>query len=212
MTELEAINRMLSAIGQAPVTSVEETNPDVAICKRTLYQVSQEVQSEGWTFNTYYNEKVSPRSTDNRIVIRNTQPGEGRSFCMQMDLSYNTYYSRDKQAIAKADGTTVYLYNKNTQSYDWGTEAIEVDKMMYLPDLGELPPPAYNYIVAKASAVVSMRTVGDSNQYQILQQQEAYTRVLLQEYETSQGDYTFFGHPKGSNYYNSYQPYHTLAR
>ena len=57
-----------------------------------------------------------------------------------------------------------------------------------------------------------MRTVGDPNQYQILQQQEAYTRVLLQEYETSQGDYTFFGHPKGSNYYNSYQPYHTLAR
>ena len=53
MTELEAINRMLSAIGQAPVTTVEETNPDVAICKRTLYQVSQEVQSEGWTFNTY---------------------------------------------------------------------------------------------------------------------------------------------------------------
>ena len=212
MTELEAINRMLSAIGQAPVTTVEETNPDVAICKRTLYQVSQEVQSEGWTFNTYYCEKVTPRSSDNRIVIRNVTPATGRDYCIQMDLSYNTYYARDKESIAKADGTSIFLYNKTTQSYDWGTEPIEVDKVMYLSNLGTLPPAAYNYIVARASAAVSMRTVGDTNQYQILKEQEQYARTQLQQYETSQGDYTFFGHPKGQNYYNSYQPYHTLSR
>ena len=212
MTELEAINRMLSAIGQAPVTAIEETNPDVAICKRTLYQVSQEVQSEGWTFNTYYNEKVAPRRPDNRIVIRNVNPGDNRDYCIQMDLSHNTYYSRDKDSIAKADGTTIFLYNKITQSFDWGTEEIEVDKLMYLANLGSLPPAAYNYIVARASAAVSMRTVGDTNQYQILREQEVYTRAQLQQYETTQGDYTFFGHPKGANYYNSYQPFHTLSR
>lgn len=212
MTELEAINRMLSAIGQAPVTTVEETNPDVAICKRTLYQVSQEVQSEGWTFNTYYCEKVAPRRPDNRIIIRNVAPPDGRDYCIQMDLSYNTYYARDKDSIAKADGTTVFLYNKTTQSYDWGTKEIEVDKVMYLSNLGTLPPAAYNYIVARGSAAVSMRTVGDTSQYQILREQELYTRTQLQQYETSQGDYTFFGHPKGQNYYNSYQPYHTLSR
>ena len=211
MTELEAINRMLSAIGQAPVTTVEETNPDVAICKRTLYQVSQEVQSEGWTFNTYYNEKVTPNS-DNKIVIRNLVTLDERDYCIQMDLSYNTFYARDKEAIAKADGAAVYLYDKTSQTYDWGTEPIEVDKVMYLSNLGTLPPAAYNYIVARASAAVSMRTVGDTNQYQILSEQELYARTQLQQYETSQGDYTFFGHPKGQNYYNSYQPYHTLSR
>ena len=57
-----------------------------------------------------------------------------------------------------------------------------------------------------------MRTVGDTQQYSVLQQHEMYCRTQLQEYETTQGDYTFFGHPKGQNYYNSYQPFHTLAR
>ena len=213
MTELEAINRMLSAIGQAPVTTVDETNPDVAICKRTLYQVSQEVQSEGWTFNTYFCEKVTPDpDNNNKIVIRAVAPTDATDYCIQMDLSYNTFYSRDKESIAKADGTDVCLYDKTAQSYDWGTEPIEVDKIMYLANLGTLPPAAYNYIVARASAAASMRTVGDTNQYQILREQELFARTQLQQYETSQGDYTFFGHPQGQNYYTSYQPYHTLSR
>ena len=32
------------------------------------------------------------------------------------------------------------------------------------------------------------------------------------EWETQQGDYTFFGHPRGGNYYVSYKPYHALRR
>ena len=212
MTELEAINRMLAAIGQAPITTVDDSNPDVAICKRTLYQVSQEVQSEGWTFNSAYNQKVVPRSSDNRIVIRDKTPIAGRSYIIQMDLSHNTYYSRDKQSIAKASGDKIYLYDKVAGTFDWGTDEVEVDTVTYISELGELPPAAYNFIVAKASAAVSIRTVGDSQQYQILLQQEGYCRTQLQEYETTQGDYTYFGHPKGGNFYNSYQPYHTLAR
>ena len=132
MTELEAINRMLAAIGQAPITSVEETNPDVAICKRTLYQVSQEVQSEGWTFNTSYNKKVTPRRPDNRIVIRNSNPSDQRDYTIQMDLSHNTYYSRDKDSIAKADGSVVFLYDKKNHSFDWGTNTVEVDTVDYI--------------------------------------------------------------------------------
>ena len=212
MTELEAINRMLSAIGQAPVTTVEESNPDVAICQRTLTQVSQEVQSEGWTFNTFYNKKVTP-DTDELIIIRPTKIVAGvRDHTMQMDLSQNTYYSRDKDTIAKQKDDNICLYDKITCSFKWGTDPIEVDTIEYFADLASLPPAAQNYIVSKASSRVSMRTVGDTNQFSILKQEEEYARTQLQQYEMSQGDYTFFGHPKGSNYYNSYQPFHTLYR
>ncbi len=69
-----------------------------------------------------------------------------------------------------------------------------------------------DYIVARAAAVVSSRIVGDTNQYQMLQQREAFCRAAVMEYECNQGDYTFFGHPRGQNYYNSYQPYHALYR
>ena len=50
--ELPAINQILASVGQAPVTTLDQTNPDVAIAYDTLLQVSREVQSEGWTFNT----------------------------------------------------------------------------------------------------------------------------------------------------------------
>ena len=214
MTELEAINRMLSAIGQAPVSTVDQTNPDVAICSRTLTQVSQEVQSEGWTFNTFYNKKVTPNSNE-YIIIRptNIQLGSGiRDHIMQMDLSYNTRYARDKDAIAKEYDVNIYLYDKTNYTFKWGTDPIEVDTIEFYSSLASLPTPAQNYIVAKASSRISMRTVGDTDQYRILKQEEEYAQIQLQQYETEQGDYTFFGHPKGGNFYNSYKPFHTLAR
>ena len=211
MTELEAINRMLAAIGQAPVNSVDQTNPDVAICSRTLKQVSQEVQSEGWTFNKVYNYPEQPGS-QGLIYIHDVNANPGIDYCMQMDLSQNTMYSRDKQAIPKRRGQDILLFENRSQSFYWGTDPVEVDKTFYYADIGVLPPAAANYIVSKASAQVSFQTVGDVNQYSILAQQENYTRAQLLEFETSQGDYTFFGHPKGGNFYNSYQPFHTLSR
>ena len=93
-----------------------------------------------------------------------------------------------------------------------GRESIEVDITYYFTDLYALPPAAQNYIIDRASAMISMQTVGDVNQFSILSSREQYSRAQLLEYETSQGDYTFFGHPKGGNYYNSYQPFNTLSR
>ena len=147
--------------------------------------MSQEVQSEGWTFNTAYNQSVSPRQSDNRILIRAADNTDERDFIMQMDLSHNTFYSRDKDSIAKADGEDIYLYDRIARTFDWGTQPVEVDIITYISKLGEIPPAAANYIVAKASAVVAMRTVGDPQQYQILLQQEAYCRTQFLEYETS---------------------------
>ena len=57
--ELPAINEILASVGQAPVTTLDQTNPDVAIAYDTLINVTREVQSEGWIFNTeeYYDLK-----------------------------------------------------------------------------------------------------------------------------------------------------------
>jgi hypothetical protein len=76
----------------------------------------------------------------------------------------------------------------------------------------DLPVSVQDYIVAKAAALYSQRVVGDANQYQILQQKAAECRIYALNYDCEQGDYTFFGHPAGQNYYNSYQPFHTLQR
>ena len=80
-------------------------------------------------------------------------------------------------------------------------------------DWVDLPEPIQNSIVARAATIVSQRIVGDTAQYEMLQQQEAYARALAMEYETQQGQFTIFGHPYDkTNSYPAYQPFHALMR
>ena len=68
--ELPAINQILSSCGQAPVTTLDTTNPDVAIVYDTLLQVNREVQAEGWTFNKENHVEFTP-DDNNYINIPN---------------------------------------------------------------------------------------------------------------------------------------------
>ena len=45
--ELDAVNQILSSVGQAPVTTLDLQNPEVAIVLTTLREVNKQVQSEG---------------------------------------------------------------------------------------------------------------------------------------------------------------------
>ena len=78
--ELPAVNQILQSCGQAPVTTLDQTNPDVAIAYGTLLEVSREVQAEGWSFNRELNYEMVP-NTDNEIEIPNN--------VLQIDLSTN---------------------------------------------------------------------------------------------------------------------------
>ncbi len=195
-TELPAINQILMACGQAPVTTLDETNPDVAIAYQTLLEVSREVQSEGWTFNKEEHVAIAPNS-DNEIPILSNY--------LQIDLSQAD--AGDKKAVQK-NGK---LYDKYNHTDKWTDGEVDCD-ILWLFDWVDLPRPIQDYITARASTVTSSRIVGDQAQYQILQQKEAYMRAMALEYETNQGDYSFFGHPDGSHPYVSYQPYKALTR
>ena len=196
--ELPAINQILSSCGQAPVTTLDQTNPDVAIAYDTLLQVSREVQAEGWTFNKEYHYEFTP-DTDDQILIP--------SNILQIKLTENSA-NMDKDGVRRSGK----LYDRHNHTYDWTDETVECD-IVWEFDWVDLPQPIQDFIVARAATFVSQRIVGDQTQYQMLQQQEAYMRALALEYETQQGQFTFFGHPQGhTNYYQSYQPFHALSR
>jgi hypothetical protein len=188
------------AMTQSIVTSKVETptNPDVAIALNTLREVSREVQAEGWTFNKEYDYPITPDS-NNEINIPNN--------VLQMDLNQNYTQNMNRDSINRGGK----LYDRTAHSYTWTDETVYVD-IIWEFDWGSIPEPVQAFIVARAAAIVSSRIIGDGSQYQMLQQKEAFTRSMALEYECSQGDYSFFGHPKGENYYQSYQPYHTLYR
>ena len=196
--ELPAINQILSSCGQAPVTSLDQTNPDVAIAYDTLLQISREVQAEGWTFNKEYHYEFTPDNDDQILIPSNI---------LQIKLTENSA-NMDKDGVRRSGK----LYDRHNHTYDWTDETVECD-IVWEFDWVDLPQPIQDFIVARAATFVSQRIVGDSAQYQMLQQQEAYMRALALEYETQQGQFTFFGHPQGhTNYYQSYQPFHALSR
>mgnify|MGYP003118859748 CR=1 FL=1 len=197
--ELPAINQILSSCGQAPVTTLDQTNPDVAIAYDTLLQVSREVQAEGWTFNTEYHYDFTPDSNDEILIPNNV---------LQLKLTEN-WANVDKDGIRR-NGK---LYDRQDHTYKWTDQSpVECD-VVWEFDWIDLPQPIQDFITARSATIVSQRIVGDQAQYQMLQQQEAYARALALEYETQQGQFTFFGHPQGhQNYYNSYQPFQALAR
>ena len=198
--ELPAVNEILASVGQAPVTTLDQTNPDVAIAYDTLLNVSREVQAEGWTFNT---EEYYPMTPDanGEIPIPNN--------ILQIDL----HDEKDNQyETIRRSGK---LYEKINHTFDWttltGWDTVRCD-IVWLFDWVDLPRPMQDYIVAKAAAIVSSRIVGDGQQYQILMQKEQYNRALAMEYECNQGDYTFFGHKRGEKTYDAYKPYQALYR
>ena len=175
-----------------------QTNPDVAIALNTLREVSREIQSEGWSFNKEYDYPIIPDSNDEVVIPNNI---------LQMDLN-TTYTQNMNRDAVNREGK---LYDKTAHSFVWTDDKLYVDIIWYF-DWTSIPTPIQAFIIATAATIVSSRIIGDSNQYQMLQQKVAITRSTALEYECNQGDYSFFGSPKGENFYKSYQPFHTLQR
>ena len=194
--ELPAVNQILQSCGQAPVTTLDQTNPDVAIAYQTLLEVSREVQAEGWSFNKEYHYDMTPDS-NNEILIPNNM--------LQIDAAKNA--ANAQMDVVRRSGK---LYDKANHTYTF-TKKVSCD-ITWLFDWIDIPIPIADYITSKAAATVSSRIVGDAGQYQMLQQKESFNRAMAIEYECNEGDYTYFGHPGETNTYNSYKPYNALYR
>ena len=51
-TYLSAVNSVLSAIGQSPVSEVDQNNPEVMMILQIIKEVMKDLQNEGLIFNT----------------------------------------------------------------------------------------------------------------------------------------------------------------
>ena len=177
-----------------------QTNPDVAIALNTLREVSREVQSEGWTFNKEFDYTLTPDNNDEILI-----PDD----MLQVDLNISSKRSGNRQFDSINRGGK--LYDRIKHTYKWTDASVQADILWYF-EWEYIPAPIQAFIVARASAIFSSRVMGDTNQFQMLSQKEAFARAQAMEYECNQGDFSFFGEPQGENYYHSYKPFHTLQR
>ena len=200
VTELSAVNAILGAIGQAPVTSIDTSNnPEVGFLYNILRDCNVDVQNEGWHFNTERHVKYTPDSSNNKIAIGND--------ILKMDVTDG--WTKRNYDVVKRNG---FLYDKLDHTDDWSelSDGIDLD-IVRLLSFEDLPSPFKRYIITKASVRAATQLVGNPQLVQMLQSQEALSRATVMEYECNQGNHTMLGLPEDSTY-NAYQPWRSLGR
>lgn len=173
-TKLEAVNIMLSSIGESPVNSLNSGLVDAEIAETILNGINREVQGKGWHFNTEIKMKLSP-SIDNEIALPQN--------CLRVD---RTITDKDEDVIQRGGR----LYNKTTHSFILKSP-IEVD-MVVLLDFEDIPEAARRYITIRASRIFQDRVVGDDTLHTFQQSDEMQAMVELMDEEAITADYSIF--------------------
>ena len=194
-TELSAVNSILGAIGQSPITVLNFQNPEISYIYNIFQEVIKDVLNEGWHFNT---EEGLPRQPDGNKNI--TIPTN----YLRYDLNDNM---ADRQMDLVKRGNKLYDKVNHTDEFD---SELKLD-VVYMVTFVDIPSAFQRYIVAKASTRAATQLVTNPQLVKLLQQQEVLARATMMEYETQQGDHSFFGWPDNS-VYRAYQPYKSLIR
>lgn len=168
MTELEAVNVLLTTIGEAPInTLVGNQVVDVAVAKQVLTEISREVQSQGWHFNSEYGVRLTP-NLDNKIAIpANTS---------RIDVNGVDVVNRGG-----------YLFNLQDRTFIFDNP-IEAD-IVYYQDFETLPDVAKRYIVVRASRIFADRMINSESTHQFTLKDEQKALIDLKEFEGDTGDY-----------------------
>ena len=104
-TKLEAVNTILTFIGESPVNSLSDSSGvgDLPIAEQVLDEIDREVQTQGWHFNTTVDVVTSPDATSNEIVLSHNVVSAdvkvGAYTDMDVTLRNNKLFNRSKNTF-----------------------------------------------------------------------------------------------------------------
>ena len=196
-TELEAINIMLAAIGEAPVNSLIGTLPvDVKLAQSTLTEFNKEIQSEGWSFNTEIDVTLT-RDGSNHVALSTD--------VLRVDPNIHQHPTID--AIQRG----LKLYDRLNNKYEFDEDLICT--LVYFRTFNEIPDPARRYITIKAARVFVDRLVSDDGLRSYTEQDEIRARAILMETDLANGDHNLLrGDPSLTSVFDTYSPANVLIR
>lgn len=176
-TELEAINTMLSVIGEAPVNTLEGDLPaDAQMAVQILGEVCREVQSRGWYFNTEQRYPLTPNESGEIELPAN-------AVHVDPDPSINIGIS----AVPRGNK----LYNLDDHSFVFkGTIYANI---VFLLSFNQLPQAARHYIVIRASRKLHDRVLGSDTLHGFSEKDEQSALVALLHEDSRQADRSVFG-------------------
>ena len=196
-TELECINIMLAAIGEAPINCLLGTLPvDARIAQSTLTEVNKSVQSEGWSFNTETDVTLT-RDGSNHVNL----PAD----VLRVDANIHQHPTIDP--IQRG----LKLYDRQNNKYEFEEDLICT--VVYFRDFSEIPEPARYYMNIKAARLFVDRLVGDQALRTYNKEDETRARAILMETDLANGDHNMLrGDPSLTNVFNTYNPSSALIR
>ena len=196
-TELECINIMLAAIGEAPINSLTGTLPvDARIAQSTLSEVNKSVQSEGWSFNTEIDVKLTRDNTG--IIYLSTN-------VLRVDANIHQHPTIDP--IQRG----LKLYDRQNNTYTFDEDLICT--IVYFRDFDEIPEPARHYINIQAARKFVDRLVSDQSLRTYTLGDEQRARVILMETDLANGDHNLLrGDSSLTSIFDTYNPSSALIR
>ena len=177
-TELEAVNTILSTIGEAPLSTLTGSLPvDGTTAKNILNEISREVQSAGWHFNTQYKVDLT-RDTNNKVPVGTDV----------VRVQLNDKYDKSSYDVVQRGN---YLFNlaKNSDIFD---QDFTENTLIYLLQFEDLPEQARRYITIRSARVFHDRTLGANTLHKFSSEDEARSLSVMKQAEMATGDNTIF--------------------
>ena len=173
-SKLDAVNTMLSSIGEAPVSSLSSGLIEAEIAESILNTIDREVQSMGWHFNTELNKSFA-QDTLGQILL----PAD----ILRADATLKANAPNLVQRGLK-------MYDRTNHTFVIGTAAaLDVVVQLLFDDLPEV---AKRYIVLRATRIFQDRVVGSNTLHDFQQRDEAEALVQLKDFDKAADDHNIF--------------------
>ena len=147
-TKLEAVNTMISVIGESPVNTItgQTSLPITAIqAISTLDETSRAVQSEGWHCNTEYEYELTPDANTSKITLPNNT--------LKFDLDPLLY--TDTDPVQRG----LKLYDRKNHTEVW-TDSVK-GTITFELEFEDLPEQIRHYVTVKAARIFANRFIGN---------------------------------------------------
>lgn len=166
MTKLDAVNDILSAIGEPPVDELPSGIPDADLAEDFLDRINRKTQSRGWWFNREDQVALEPDADGHVLVptdVLRWEPSEPAT----------RYFVRAGR-----------LYDPDTKT-DVFSEAVLLD-VVYQIQWDDLPQVFTDYVVAATARKFQDRVFGSQKNHQFEKPDEQAALALLNEEEILQ--------------------------
>lgn len=170
LTELDAVNLVLEAKGVQPATTIDQTDPDVALALQALNQADLEVQTIGWSFNSDDSMTLTQDPTTGFILLPDQTLSVANTYWPQGILN-----SGPPRRVVERQAK---LYDRTNQTFVF-TEAVQVDITIRLA-YEDMPQAARNYVAILAAHRSQMKGQGSTSVAQITADQVKDSRTALE--------------------------------